>query len=70
MNIPALIKAKRLSLSESQSKFGKRFGVTHAAVSDWEADKSEAPYRVISFILIDLLDNKCPHCKGTGIIKD
>ena len=41
-----LIKAKRLELSESQAEFGARFGVTYAAVSEWERGVSEAPARV------------------------
>lgn len=45
-NWPELIKQKRLELGESQTEFGKRFGVSHASVSDWERGISEAPYAV------------------------
>lgn len=69
MNIPLLIKSKRLKLGESGTDFGKRFGVTHAAVSDWENGKSEAGYDVINFVLDELIDDKCPYCNGTGILK-
>ena len=44
---PELIKQKRADLSESQTVFGKRFGVSHAAVSDWERGVSEPPAAVI-----------------------
>lgn len=40
---------KRTELKESQTEFGKRFNVSHVAVSDWETGKSEAPYKVIEF---------------------
>lgn len=50
-NFPELIKRKRLEFGETQSDFGKRFGVSHAAVSDWESGKSEAPYAVTEWLL-------------------
>lgn len=37
--ISLLIKEKRFSLGESQVVFGKRFGLTHAAISDIENGK-------------------------------
>ncbi len=46
-----LIKLTRLQLGESQSEFGKRFDVSHAAVSDWESGKSQAPYEVTWWIM-------------------
>lgn len=51
INFPQLIADTREKLSESGIVFGRRFGVSHAAVSDWERGKSEAPYAVISFCL-------------------
>jgi len=42
--IPGHIKAKRQKLKETQAQFGKRFGKSHAAVSEWESGKAEAPY--------------------------
>lgn len=69
MNIPLLIKTKRKLLGESGTDFGKRFGVTHAAVSDWEAGKSEASYKVIEFVLQEYVEKFfCPYCKGTGLL--
>lgn len=71
MTIPQLIKRKRLELKENQTDFGKRFGVTHASVSEWESGKSEASYMVIEFIL-DIKFEKfstCHMCNGTGIVK-
>lgn len=50
-NFPELIKEKRQSLNETGTEFGKRFGVSQAAVSDWENGKSEAGYEVINFVL-------------------
>jgi len=51
MKIPEKIKILRMSLHESQFAFGKRFGVSHVAVSGWESGKSEAPYKVIEMII-------------------
>lgn len=73
MNIPKLIKDKRLELKETQRQFGRRFSVTHAAVSDWESGKSEAPYQVIEIILENLTFPQkkiCPTCDGKGIISE
>lgn len=67
MNIPQLIKNKRLSLKESQNEFGKRFGVTHASVSDWETGKSEAGYKVIEFVLEGVSPQTKPVKKVSGI---
>lgn len=51
MNFPLTIKSKRRKLGETKTEFGNRFDVSHAAVSDWESGKSEAPYRVLDFCL-------------------
>jgi len=40
--IPGHIKAKRQKLKETQAQFGRRFGKSHAAVSEWESGKAEA----------------------------
>ena len=37
----------------SQSVIGQRFGVSHAAVSDWEAGKSDLPNRVLEELYWD-----------------
>lgn len=42
-----LIKQKRLALKESQTVFGWRWGVTHAAVSYWESGQADPPAAVI-----------------------
>lgn len=69
MDFAEMIKAKRLQLKESQEIFSKRFGVSHAAVSDYEHGKSEAPYRVLKFILSDKsYREKCNQCNGTGYV--
>lgn len=41
MKIKDLVKNKRKELKESQEEFGKRFGVSHAAVSDLETGKTK-----------------------------
>ena len=43
------IKETRRMLRQTQSVFGKRFGVSAVAVSLWESGKREAPYEVLSF---------------------
>jgi DNA-binding transcriptional regulator YiaG len=43
-SIPERIKHRREQLGETQAQLGKRFGKSHAAVSEWEAGKAEAPY--------------------------
>ena len=60
--IPQQIKEKRKELGETQAQFGKRFGKSHAAVSEWESGKAEALYVVIEFCLVKSV--KCPVCKG------
>ena len=66
--IPEHIKAKRQQLGETQAVFGKRFGKSHAAVSEWESGKTEAPYVVIEFCLQIQKSVKCPICKGEGLL--
>lgn len=69
MNFGEMIKAKRKNLKETQEEFGKRFEVSHASVSDWEANKTEAPYKVINFILQDrTYRERCNQCGGTGYV--
>jgi DNA-binding XRE family transcriptional regulator len=66
VTIPGHIKAKRQKLKETQAQFGKRFGKSHAAVSEWESGKAEAPDVVIEFCLPRSV--KCPVCKGEGLL--
>lgn len=72
MNIPVLIKNKRSELKETQAEFGRRFGVSNAAVSDWESGKSEAGYKTINFCLQGVEVNRvsCSVCKGRGYIEE
>lgn len=60
MNIPGRVKECRLHLKESQGEFGERFDVSHAAVSEWEAGKSNVPNRVIEFVLDQNWPNYLP----------
>lgn len=70
MKINKYIKAKRKQLGETQAQFGKRFGVSHAAVSDWEAGKSEAPYKVLEYFLSKEVHHiTCPACHGSGTLQ-
>jgi transcriptional regulator with XRE-family HTH domain len=64
--IPQQIKEKRKQLGETQASFGKRFGKSHAAVSEWESGKAEAPYAVIEFCLVRSV--KYPVCEGEGLL--
>lgn len=52
IDFPYLIKKVRQYFNETQTVFGKRFGVSHASVSEWESGKSEASYKVLNFVLI------------------
>lgn len=54
-----LIKQKRLELKESQAEFGKRFGLSHAAISDIERGITKN----VSLDLIDfVLNRRCENC--------
>jgi DNA-binding XRE family transcriptional regulator len=71
ISLRELIIGTRKLLKESQGDFAKRFGVSHASVSDWEKGKSEAGYKVIEFCLGFRDVQKwmvCQSCGGTGII--
>lgn len=48
-----LIKKKRLALKETQTQFGKRFGVSQTSVSYWELGEVEAPSVVTWFLFKD-----------------
>lgn len=65
------IQLARMKLAESQHTFGKRFGVTAAAVSLWEKGGRQAPYDVLSFVE-DIAKNwkVCPTCEGVGWTKN
>lgn len=45
------IKQKREKLKESQTTFGKRWDVSHAAVSDWERGITDPPAAVIWWLV-------------------
>lgn len=51
MDIPKMIKLRRVEIEESQTTFGNRFGVGKQSVSDWENGRHEAPYKVLRFVL-------------------
>lgn len=56
-----LIKQKRLELKESQSEFGKRFGLSHAAISDIERGVStHVQLELIDFVLGRFKQSKLP----------
>lgn len=57
MKISDLVKSKRKLLGESQSDFGKRFGVSHAAISDMESGKTKS----IDEEMLNFLFPTCEH---------
>jgi len=66
-NFGERIQIARNKLSESQSVFGRRFGVTATAVSLWENGKREAPYQILYFIEDVIINWKvCSKCCGVG----
>jgi len=46
-----LIRDTRKTLNESGTEFGKRFGVSHASVSEWENGKAQAGWEVLFYCL-------------------
>lgn len=64
--IQEAIRAHRKQLGLSQTEFGKRYGVSHAAVSQWETGATESSYKVIEEALAAV--TPCPQCKGTGYL--
>ncbi len=57
MTIGEKIKLKRLELAEDQTTFGKRFGVSHASISDMERGKSEYFHKDVLNFVFGLEDN-------------
>lgn len=49
-----IIRQKRRRLGLSQVKFGAMFGVSHAAVSEWEHGKSDPPGSVTYWLYVEL----------------
>lgn len=47
---PALIKAHRIKLGETQGQFGQRFGVSFVAVHHWEKGTYDPPAEVIRWL--------------------
>lgn len=69
IDFPAMIKAVRNSLGESQVEFAKRFNTGGNTVSRWESGQYYAPYNVLSFVLRrHEREIVCPVCKGRGKI--
>jgi DNA-binding XRE family transcriptional regulator len=58
MKLNRIIINTRKLLKESGTTFGKRFGASHATVSQWEAGVYEAPYKVVAFCIEYLLGGK------------
>jgi transcriptional regulator with XRE-family HTH domain len=70
MNIKELLKAKRLELHESQAEFGKRFGVSHAAISDIERGVTTSyTQAMIDLVLSGVTKTRCTACNGSGWIE-
>lgn len=49
-----IIRQKRRRLGLSQGLFGAMFGVSHAAVSEWENGKSDPPGSVTYWLYLEL----------------
>jgi transcriptional regulator with XRE-family HTH domain len=61
MKIKDLVKSKRLLLKETQADFGKRFNLSHAAISDLESGKTKSIQEdMLNFVL-----EKCQHIGRT-----
>lgn len=70
MQINDLIKQRRLYLKESQAEFGKRFGISHAAVSDIENGKvTHISTDMIQFVFQGVIKVSCSTCAGKGYIE-
>jgi len=69
-DFPRLIKEARTKLGMTATEFGKEMGVSVTAVSLWESNKREAPYRVL-YRCQDIMKNyqKCNKCKGKGYVR-
>lgn len=70
MKMIDLIKAKRIELKESQEEFGKRFGLSHAAISDLERGVTKGySQEMIDLVFSGKFKEKCNQCGGTGWIE-
>lgn len=57
-------------MGESQEEFGKRFGISHAAVSDLERGITDhIPTKIFELIFYGEIKKACPSCHGDGYIK-
>jgi transcriptional regulator with XRE-family HTH domain len=66
-----LIIDKRAELKESQAEFGKRFGLSHAAISDMERGvTTHYPADLFLFLFPIKYQVTCPTCKGEGFITE
>lgn len=70
MDWPALIKAARLRLGETQAQFAKRFGVATNTVSRWETGAYDISLEAIDWLLesMSMKPALCPRCAGTGLV--
>lgn len=69
-DLARMVSDMRFILKESQTEFGKRFGVSPTAVSLWESKKREVPNRVTEWILQGEWPELviCKACKGQGLV--
>jgi len=71
MKINKVIEMHRNRLGLSQKEYGEKYGVSHAAVSDWERAVSEPSASVLISVLeeMDMLKGSiCPLCGGSGVV--
>jgi len=76
MKIRDLVKNKRKQLGESQREFGKRFNLSHAAISDMERGVTTSiDDEMLNFVmdknsLPEFVLRRCGACDGKGFFMD
>lgn len=70
MNVGEIIRNKRIELGETQKRFGKRFEISHAAVSDLERGITKhIPLKLFELLFFGKTRIECPNCHGKGNIE-
>lgn len=69
MKVNQLLKNRRIELGETQEKFGKRLGISHAAVSMIEnGQTNHYTQEMIDLVLEIPFKEKCKACNGVGYV--
>ncbi len=70
MDVGEIIRLKRKELKESQGRFGKRFGISHAAVSDLERGvTTHIPSKLFELLFYSKTRVQCSSCDGKGYVE-